>query len=123
MTMDWIVTTGATVEAAVDTALDELSKSFELQRIHSLGFGETKLKCEHVFVRWSRQLNESGEDPPSQTSVKRLRNKARTLKQDLPEKETKNALKLPEEIKTKKRVTVYFYIHITWFKMPYFHNK
>ena len=25
------------------------SKSFELQRIHSLGFGETKLKCEHVF--------------------------------------------------------------------------
>ena len=29
MTMDWIVTTGATVEAAVDTALDELSVTQE----------------------------------------------------------------------------------------------
>ena len=77
------------------------SKSFELQRIHSLGFGETKPKCEHVFVRWSPQLNASGEDPLSQTSVKRQGNKPKTLRQDLPQKETKNAHKLLEAIKTK----------------------
>ena len=79
--MDWIVTTGETVEAALENALDELSVTADDVEYEVLqepkktlfGFRNTEAQIKPVCVRSQPQLNVSVVVPPDQKKRKKTK--------------------------------------------------